>query len=344
MAQGSVDYGQVFTFTQADLTFVADQLAAEISDLQKVGDYMGPLREALFSNNNSTALEMIGAAATVASALSAPTTASVTVNLAASVNILRGTTAILSLVAPEAAPVFTMAAATMWLATAASPLDTSTGIPSPFHDVTTTLADLTSTHAAYGAGATDGFDEMMDNIYSDWSKLDAVPTNVLNAWVVKKTADWDDVTNALTQSAGADFYTELIASVYSVDVFVGQPASVTAPSGIGSVKVGTPPCHGQCPQSCDALYSSSLPANGWVQHGLGPTHDFLIIGGAISHNNTNAMKETLPTSDILNTLFGTSTGDLNLYNDLFFAANGILPRRVGTSAPGFSGGTLCYNF
>ena len=73
----------------------------------------------------------------------------------------------------------------MWLATAASPLDTSTGIPSPFHDVTTTLADLASTQAAYGAGATDGFDEMMDNIYSDWSKLDAVATNVLNAWVVK---------------------------------------------------------------------------------------------------------------------------------------------------------------
>ena len=152
------------------------------------------------------------------------------------------------------------------------------------------------------------------------------------------------MTTALTQSARADFYTELIASVYSMDVFVGQPASVTAPSGIGSVKVGTPPCHGQCPQSCDALYSSSLPANGWVQHGLGPTHDFLIVGGPISGNNTNAMKETLPTSEILNTLFGTSTGDLNLFNDLFFAANGILPRRVGTSAPGFSGGTLCYNF
>jgi hypothetical protein len=56
------------------------------------------------------------------------------------------------------------------------------------------------------------------------------------------------------------------------------------------------------------------------------------------------MKETLPTSDILNTLFGTSTGDLNLFNDLFFAGNGILPRRVGTAAPGFSGGTLCYTF
>ena len=351
VADGSVDKGQVFTFTQADLTFVANQLAGEISDLQKVGDYMGSLRGALFSGKDTTALDMIGAYATVQKALSAPDAASVTVNLAASVNILRGTTAILSLVVPEAAPVFTMAASTLWLATAASPLDTtSTGIPSPFNDLTTTLGDLAKNEAKYDLAAPDGFDEMMDNIYSDWSKLDAVATNVLNAWAFDYATDWDGVATALTNSATADFYTDLIASVYSMDVFVGQPASVTAPSGIGSVKVGTPPCHGQCPQSCDALYpalnpSSLLTTHGWVKHGLGPTHDFLIIGGPISGNNTNAMKETLPTQDLLDTLFGlTSAGDLNLFNDLFFAANGILPRRVGTSAPGFSGGTLCYNF
>jgi hypothetical protein len=353
VAPGSVDEGQVFTFTPADLTFVATQLAAEIRNLQTVGFYMNGsststgLKPAIVSGDTSTVFAMIGAAAAVTTALGYDKTAtSVTVNPAAMVNILRGTTAIVSLVVPEAAPVLTLAASTMWLATAASPLGTSTGIPSPFNDVSKTVTELASEQEVDMTDVSAGFDEVMDTIYSDWGKLNAVATNVLVVWEVKDQTYWDKVSQALTQSAGVHFYSELVASVYSMDVFVGQPASVTTPSGIGSIQMGKPPCHFQCAQTCVALYSSSRPANGWAIHGLGPSHDFLIVGGPISSNNTNAMHETFPTSDILNTLFGTDLagGDLNLSNDLFFAGNGILQRRVGTAAPGFSGGTLCYNF
>lgn len=355
IAPGSVDNGTVYTFTQADMTAVATQLALEFSALVKVGDYMNGtstnvgLRPTLVSGNTATVLAMIGAAATAGNALSAPSSAKTTLNPAAMANILRASTALLSVVVPEAAPVLSVASAMLWLSTATSPLDkTSTGIPSPFNDVSKTLEELAEEtfQSDYVGNTGDAFDQMLDNIYSDWTKLDTVAAKVVTTWKVPQQSDWDAVTAAIAASSKVHFYSELLASVYAMDVFTAQPSSVTHPSGIGSVQIGNPPCRFQCEQTCVALYSSSLPSNGWVKHGLGPsTFDFLIVGGPISNNNTNAMKEKLPTTDILNTLFGTNIdgGDLNLFNDQFFATYGILPRRFGSAAPGFSGGTLCYD-
>ena len=161
----------------------------------------------------------------------------------------------------------------------------------------------------YQGNTADAFDQMLDNIYSDWTKLDTVAAKVVTTWKVSQQKRLGrGVTAAIAASSNVHFYSGTLSPhVYAMDVFTAQPSSVTHPSGIGSVQIGNPPCRFQCEQTCVALYPSSLPSNGWVRHGLGPsTFDFLIVGGPISNNNTNAMKETLPTTHILNTLFGTN--------------------------------------
>lgn len=359
---GSPDQGTVYTFEASDMNTVASQLAAEFSAMNQVGGYMlgsktnVGLRPTLISGNNAAVLAMLGAAATAASDLSAPTSAKAKVNPVALSNELRATMALMSIALPEAAPVLSVANATLWLSTASSPLDrTSTGIPSPFNDVTTTLATLATQEyqAQYNENTGDAFDQTLDNLYSDWYKLSTSSTNTATVWEVQQQSDWDAVSQALAESARVQFYSSIFASIYSTDVFQLQPTSVSQPSDIGSAKLPGSLCP-LCENVCDRLYSSSLPSNGWVKHGPGPTYDFLILGGSISKNNTSSMSERFPSSSYLNTLFGTNiaSGDLNLFNDQFFAGNSIVLRRIGNSAPGYSPGIgglgytggLCYNF
>jgi hypothetical protein len=351
---GSPDQGTVYTFLPNDMNAVAAQLSAEFSDLSAVGSYMlgsttnVGLKPSLVAGNNAAVLTMLGAAATAGSQLSAPTSASTKLNPAAMSNILRATMSLLSVVSPEIAPLLVVAGATLWLSTASSPLDkTSTGIPSPFNDVTTTLANLANADylSLYTENTGDAFDQMLDNIDSDWYKLSTAATNSATVWKVQQQSDWDSVTQALAESARVQFYSAIFASVYSIDVFPAQPISVSQPSDIGSTKAPNQPCGIRCRNICDGLYSS-LPSNGWVKHGLGPSYDFLIVGGPLKDNNTNSMSEKLPSSSYLDTLFGSSisSGDLNLITDQFFASNSILSQRTGTAAPGYSAQGLCYAF
>jgi hypothetical protein len=352
---GSVDEGTVFTFLASDMNSVAQQLSTELLDIGRVGSYMlGSttnigLRPSLIAGNTAAITAMLNAAGTAVAQLSLSTSTQTKVNPAALSNIIRANLALFSVIAPEAAPVLTVAGAALWLSTAASPLDKgSTGIPSPYNDIVKTFAELANAtyQATYSANLGSGFDQMLDNLYNDWSELSTASANSLTVWKVNDQSFWDDVNTSMGNSSFEYYYSSLFASVYAIDVFKAQPATVTKPSLIGSTQVEEQPCHVICRENCVALYPSNISSNGWVKNGIGPEFDFLILGGPLSKNNSTSMHEDLPSSSALDTLFGTNISDsqLNLFSDQFFASNSIVPRRVGNDAPGFSEDSLCYYF
>ena len=189
------------------------------------------------------------------------------------------------------------------------------------------------------------FDTAMDDIFTDWNKLSVVAgnTGVNGKWQINNAATYANFGAISKRSAQIYFYTQIFASVYSLDTFLSQPSATSAPWLIGSPRTeGEAPyqydyCRAIYPSNGDALGYAVLPNMLFPELGVPETRDIFYIGGAISNNNTGNMNEQLPTSSYLTIMFGTDSSSagppqLNLSSDQFWSPNGPLTRRSGAAA------------
>lgn len=333
------DTGDTYVFSMQDYTDVGNQLNNELGDLAQVLDFLGDgdglaLQSLLIEGSNSGVLSLFSGVANITADLNAPTSTKVAADMG---NILNMAGAVVSIAAsiaqPELAPALGVAAGVLWAAGSAGLVDSygGTGIPLPEYSLLLDASDLADNYKTYLQHADSAYDTMLDNILSDWYKMDAVSYGSNNQWLVPKNVDKTEITNAVGDGASRYFYTKLAASVYSLDVSYLQPnlanGQSPTPSLLGSWTTYCDGASHQCfRDKCRSQYPYSSPANGWASFSSYPAEnksDIFIIGGPFSNNSSNNMAEQFLSGSILDKIFDTYKMPLDQ-----FYLTGPLPTRA----------------
>lgn len=215
-------------------------------------------------------------------------------------------------------------------------------IPRAFADYETTLSELTKQKDTYITGLRTGIETARDNVYSDWAKLQTVGKNVADTsspWYLDTQVKLESLMAPAAAAAASRYaYLQLLPKYFQLDYWPATP--VDTPRKIGTQNSD---CNGSnC--VCFASYSDrtiDLPNYSWDAFktpGNASAKDIFVIGGAINEDWLGRWHETIPSADLLNSLFDPQ-GQLKLSRELFFSPNGPLGRRNG---PRFSD-KVCYN-
>lgn len=335
-------------FSAQEYSDVLGQLTVELADVVAVIDYLGDgggvdLKSRLIEGNESAVLSLFSSVGDCLSDLNAPNNTQVNADMS---NILNMAGAIVSIfatiVAPEAAPVLAVASGVLWAAGSAGVVDTNnSGIPTPDYAILVTADELANNYRQYLSHADAAYDTLMDNILSDWYRLNTVAYATAHQWSLNNYVLPDSFTQTITDGAGRYFYSTLAGSVYSIDGFYSEPNAANnqppTPNLLGAWTSICPANTANCiPDKCTSLYPGYTgPSDGWAIFPSVPIaspmrSDVYIIGGSISKNASQDMQEHLPSSDVLNKLFEV----YGLPKDLFYTL-GPLPWRSGPTYSDF---------
>ena len=349
--------GHTYPFTNDEMNDVAKQLKNELFDLETVSKYMyvsnGGLKNAITNSSSGIVYTLLQAASAATTDLSQePSSTPVTVNFSNVWNLLGSLFSIgAALAEPETQPVLGLFSGILWGAGSVGVINPGSAAtpPNPYITISTDVKTLAGATAQYINNFAESFDQSMDNINTDWTKLNqvAINTGINGSWQLPSATTYDNLQPIFQQAAKTYFYTQIFASIYSLDTFT---TTVNQPWLLGSGRF-----EGECPYCytyCRAIYPNTSSSPNIQPYAVYPTsgsplpvNDILYVGGALSKNNTGNMSEKYPSSDYLNTLFGTDVKghDLNLPSDQFWSRNGPLTRRSGNNAPGFSENSVCTN-
>jgi hypothetical protein len=203
-------------------------------------------------------------------------------------------------------------------------------IPNTFAAYETTVAGFVAWGNAYTQDLRRGLDTVIDNIYSDWAKLQAVSRSASHtdsAWFFPNQAAFENLDEPAVLGAKQHLYLQLLPSTDSFDYWPADKAQT--PEKIGTVWiVGNQ-------RKCDSFYDSvSLFAWSWQSYpsaGQPRLTDIFVVVD-LKNSPGSFVGETFPSADLTTKTFDPQ-GELRLTRDLFFSPNGPLKRGNG---PGHS--------
>lgn len=352
--------GVTYSFTQQDMTDVAKQLYGELFDLQTVNNYMyvanGGVKNALIANSSSGIIyELIGAAGAAVSDLNQQSSSTkVSLNVSDVSNLLGAACAVGAIILdPEDLPILALTSGVLWGAGSLGVTNPgSSDLPSPYVTIATDVGTLSGQLETYLTNFGNTFDSSMDNINTDWNKLNqiAIKTGINGSWQLPSSSSADVVTPVFQQAARTYFYTQIFSSLYQLDTFGAIGNKANQPWLLGSGQD-----QGIYPYTntvCEAWYPKFTSTTDVPPYTVYPTpgststqNDIFHIGGEIKQNNTALMTEKFPSTTYIDTILGTdvkNSKQLNLNFDQFWSPNGPLARRAGKAAPGYNG-PLCTN-
>jgi hypothetical protein len=325
---------QDYTFSSSDLAAEAALLQTELGNLKQSINFATTIQP-FINGSNSDVLTILSAASKMASELNLPTSTNVSLNLS---NVSNFAGAICSLavlgLSSEDQPILSAFSGLFWAAGSAQLFNPgSSYIPTPWSNLTNTVDYLSSNASLIEDNVNKTWGTILDNVYSDQANLAAFAYNSNNGWAAKNELSYQNVSDQMNASANLSFYTQLFASINSVDYYGAYPFPITDPSQIYTLKQTNCSGIGQCFYSCEDTYGKSIQASGWTSWpSIGvtsPTVDYYVIGGPIKDNGTTNASEIMPEETSITTLFGTAAGDFNLSPDMFYSSNGPLTRRTG---------------
>lgn len=347
-------------FTQQDLQAVAQQLSAEIVDLDNVLVFMvtgsANMKDVVATGSGSAALALIGAAASIEGSQLQPSPASpVTTNVSNILNLVSSvvnigvTVATDGLVPPDLTDAVSRGGSIIGsifggassLTGGLSQGGGPSPLPSPQYNFTTTIGDLANSSLQQQVAI--GFDTELDSILGDWGKLSVLGPLITNSNYPQFYSPNQVAQNVAVQLMGQgsqrDFYVALLPSFYSIQYYpswVGWKSRPINPPDFGTLSQGGGGI-------CSSWYawwgpnnSITLPPN--VEKAV-PTYagvpnqwtntnyltgqnpvDHYIIAGPVQ--NAGKTNQTFPFIDnqIASTLF--TTGGLNIPLDEFVTRKG----------------------
>jgi hypothetical protein len=352
--------GNTYTFTQDDLNAVGNQLKSELLDLKTVNNYMyasnGGVATALFDATSSGMLSNLlqAAGAAAVSLNQAQSKTNVSLNLADLSNFAGAALAVGAIfLDPEDLPLLALMSGMLWGAGSLGVLNPGSGsLPSPYVTLIANSATLSSQATTYAGILASTFRSSMDNINTDWNKLNqvAIKTQVNGAWQIQTGDSLSNVQTVFNQAAHSYFYTQIFSSLYQLDAFYSTGNKVSTPSQLGSGQL-----QGVFPYEntyCEAWYPKFDSTTDVQPFAVYPTpdsqftnNDILYIGGELKNNNSANMSEQFASAGYVDTILGIdmkNSNQLNLNFDQFWSPNGPLTVRSGTAAPGYNG-PLCTN-
>ena len=336
-------------YTQQDWNDAYAQIYTELTALSDADDYLGENGiEGLITGNSGdggVGTTMIEATYEVLKNQVGSPSSSVGASPFDWLNLLAGMTSILAatlgpLDIPLAAAAVGVTSGALWSGSALGPFFGSDPATPPSYENTfdVTLGQLSANTAAYASQLAESYAIALDNIYSDWSKLQAVGNNIRNSdsgWGFDSQIDKVSFAEAFSAGVRRSIYLQLLPKFYQTDAYYDLP--VYDPAKIGSLDYHASGGRGggSITVRCSAVYDT-LPNGGDIVY-LSPGHygsgyDIFVIGGA-------ANQDSRPSQSLLDTLFGTTDGHLNIPLDLVYTSTGFFTRRPG-NIPGNGG--ICY--
>jgi hypothetical protein len=352
-------------FTQQDLAAVAQQVSAEIVDMDNVLQFMvngsTNMKDIVATGNGSAALALIGAAAVVqGSTLQPPPPTPVTVNVSGILSLVSSvvnegvTLATDGLVTGDTADLVTKVGSLIaGVFDGASAIsggftnnDGSQPLPSPGYTFNTTIGNLAN--SGLQQQLTAGFDTELDTLLADWGKLSAIGPLITNsdnpAFYSPNQAAQNLAVTLLGQASQRSFFMSILPAYYGVQYYpswiAGGPSmgnfndnndrNCWYASGVNlSHVLVSYPTYGDVPDPWYYLLGASGGTN------PNPT-DYYILGG--SANNMSKGNQNIPfiDSQLASTLF--SPGGLNLPIDPFVTPSGPMKSVfMDTRTNGFDG-------
>ncbi len=208
--------------------------------------------------------------------------------------------------------------------------------------------------STYAANLVLSYDTALDTIYTDWGKLQATGAKTADSdsgWSFSDQLTIDALGQELSAGVNRYIYLQLLPKFYQLDAYVSSPVSNSKKLGMYFIsqqyEFGNQ-------YSCSATYPASLPSAATMAYphiGNTSSSDIFVIAGAINHQDTLNVSESLPSQSLITTLFapdpngsGTPTpGYLNLPMDPIYsndgANGGFLTYRSGPT----QGQGLCYD-
>jgi hypothetical protein len=356
-------------FTQQDLADANAQLYTEVTALGGTDAYLG-------ANGIGGLVNATADGSGVSDQLIASTyqvlngqvgaTASTGVSTSAFdwMNLFAGLTSVVGAVlgpadVPIAAAAFGATSGLLWSGSALDPWWQGGGgssTPPSYEDkFDTTLGNLEQNESVYATNLATSYGTALDDIYTDWGKLSATGAKTANS-----DSGWsfsDNVTGVILGGQMADgvrrsIYLQLLPQFYSQDTYVQQPVAYLAQLGnFYSYAFGE--YAKLFNNSCYSVYPSSTLSSGQAYSVYGSAgnvtlSDMYVMGGTINNQNTPKVTESMPTADLLSTLFNAPTGNdqagtgpLNIPQELVYGT-AALPDRSGPSLGNYDGITQCY--
>ena len=324
-----------YTFTSGDLSTVATQLKTEFGDLSTAVPYLGNagigqgLGGALMSDDGGIALSLIGSVADVLKDVNVSESTQVSANISNIMNLVAGSLTIAAgLADPGLAPTLTVASGAFWDAASLGLVNhVTSGIPGQDYAILTTAGDLAQNYATYLSNAPQAYDILLDNIYTDFTKLDMVAQKVQGPWRLPDEDSLDGIKPALTQAANSSFYLQLLPAAYSVDYWYSWP-TVSSPASLVDPITGF----------CESTYNSvAEDTNAWQIYlnyfNLGYS-DIYVIGGEIHSNHSSSMYEDFPSTPLdANRLWFWNRGSELPARSVLFSLGPTFPQNTARSGP-----------
>ena len=269
-----------------------------------------------------------------------------------------GAAALGPLDAPLAAAAVGVTSGALWTGSAMDPWwqgsDADTP-PSYENTFDTTLGNLEQSAAVYAGNMATGYGTALNNIYSDWGRLQATgakTSNTATGWYFSNQLSAEGIAAPMAAGVRRSMYLQLVPQFFWADTYTQQPVSDLDQIGMfESIPFGE--TRKIFSNSCYNSYRTSTISNPFAFSTFGSPggaaqYDFFVLGGAINNQNTPNVNETMPSDLLLNTLFaaptGTETpgtGPLHIPQELVYGT-AVLPERSGPSMGSYDGITQCY--
>jgi hypothetical protein len=334
--------GTTYAFSAADLLDEQTQIEAELKYLNQSIPYLGNaatgtgLGGAIAGSSSGAALTLMTAAAGAAAELKAAASTPVRINGTAFMDLI---TAISPGVA-SLGPLVGVYQGVMWAGDLAGSPDGSGGIPSPESTLLTTVAQLAEAQNTYVQRSQLNYNTVINNIYSDWTKLSTVGGNAAGKWAVTDQTVWSKFLPTGTNATSLYFNLQIGGALYRTD-FQKVGSSINQPWLVGSWKWNPTFNPNSRPfWLCTAVYEKPGPGSNWSVYPSTTrtnSNDLIYIGGRLLYNNTGSMKEETPPASYLQKLTATTTNGFALPMDLLLAETGPFARRSG-DLPSYGGG------
>ena len=334
--------GTTYTFSAADLSDEKTQIRQELGFLGQSIPYLGNaatgigLGGAIAGSSSGAAFELLAAAANAVRDLKAAASTPVGINGTAFMDLITAISPGVSALGPLVG----VYQGLMWAGDIAGNPDGSGGIPSPESTLLTTVAELAQAQNIYIQRSQLNYNTVINNIYSDWTKLSIVGANVAGDWAITDQTKWNDFLPASTNASKLYFNLQIGGALYKTD-FQTVGSNIDKPWLIGSWKWNPTFSPNSRPfWICTEVYPSPGPGNNWAAYpstSAMNSNDLIYIGGRLLYNKTESMKEETPPAAYLLKLTAAANG-FALPMDLLLAPTGPFPRRGG-DLPNYGGGS-----
>jgi hypothetical protein len=192
---------------------------------------------------------------------------------------------------------------------------------SPDYTVFANAAAVPANFATYLQHQDDAYDAVFNTLVQDWPKLSALSRNVGS-----EGGQVDKVDQVMQLGAKRYFTSALLTGTYQIDNYYGW--DVTLPSQFGALG---PTSVFHPIRTCKALYSDSTNSWGVFPSFTAPGNDIFYLAGEITNNWDTTMKEKMPPALYGQILFlpDAATGIPGLPKDVWFALGPVALRDQG---------------